>query len=62
MRFFVILMSAILLSSSCKKSDLNSELDVAVITNKVKNLKSMQNALNIVSELRDMNIKRLTLI
>lgn len=58
MRFFIILIGVILLSSSCKKSNSNSELDLAVISNKVKNLKSMQNALNIMSELRDVSTKK----
>jgi phosphoenolpyruvate phosphomutase len=46
MRYFVILILAIILSTSCKKSDVNPELSLAEITTKVKNLKSMKDALN----------------
>jgi hypothetical protein len=58
MRYFVIFILAILLSTSCKKSDVNPELSLAEITTKVKNLKSMKDALNTFSEVRDMNQKR----
>ena len=59
MRFFVILIGVILLTTSCKKSDENSELNLAQITSKVKNLTFMQDALNTLSEVRDMNSKKI---
>jgi len=58
MRYFVIFILAILLSTSCKKSDVNPELSLAEITTKVKNNQSMKDALNTFSEVRDMNQKR----
>jgi hypothetical protein len=59
MRFFVILIGVILLTTSCKKSDENSELNLSQITSKVKNLTFMQDALNTLSEVRDMNSKKI---
>ena len=58
MRYFVIFILTIILSTSCKKSDVNPELSLAEITTKVKNLQSMKDALNTFSEVRDMNQKR----